>query len=121
MTDSKLTASEALAAADIAREAARLVARPGGWWSKGATQPGAFGPGAVCAATAINKATTGDCTGCSVGIGAIVCDTASRRVGGSINELIEWNNDPSRQQSDVVELFESIAKHFDREASKVER
>jgi hypothetical protein len=106
---SKLTPTEALAAADIAREAARLVARPGGWWQgpEGSCEDGSR----VCALLAIDAAARGD-----EQLLNIVWDAARCRTDGM---LIGWNDAPERKQSDVVELFESIAKHFDREASRI--
>jgi hypothetical protein len=113
MTDSKLTASEALAAADIAREAARLVARPGGWCQGRATNSA----GGFCAGWAMWEASGG-----TAGRWSNASNEFRREVIARVGPAIPvWNDAPERKQSDVVELFESITKHFDREASKVER
>jgi hypothetical protein len=120
MADSKLTASEALAAADVAREAARLVSH--GWFQEVGVRAGE-----VCAAIAVNEAAIA-LTG--LGFTGPTCEHVNaeiyRRIGCECAEpgpgqIFKWNDAPERTQSDVVELFESIAKHFDREASKVER
>jgi hypothetical protein len=106
---SKLTPTEALAAADIAREAARLVARPGGWCQRDLSTP----QGAVCAYEALHRAANGR-TGTWGHY--LASSEAHLRIGGGI---MMWNDAAERQQHEVVELFESIAKHFDREASRI--
>jgi hypothetical protein len=110
-----LTASEALAAADIAREAARLVARPGGWGQCGAGRARATLGDGGCTQVVIWLAA--DQSWSKYG-GRRVLDEARRRLGGD-QALFNWNDAPERQQHEVVELLESIAKHFDREATRV--
>jgi hypothetical protein len=111
-----MTPNEALAAADIAREAGRLVARPGGWGQcsdGGASSTLADGG---CAYVVLGAATSD----WDNGAGNIVLAEAIRLVSSAaLTGLFEWNDAPERRQHEVVELFESIAKHFDREAARI--
>jgi hypothetical protein len=116
MTDSRLSPSEALAAADIAREAARLVARENGWCQHSLAEPRPEGGESNCLLGALGVAAL-SLTGNRWGAPAALWDEIRKRTG---KWPVSWNNAPDRKQHEVVELLERVSKRFDREASRVQ-